>query len=80
MGFAAKRSHVGGAAVVEVACIADKSGIHPTHFGALPPQCAVDCDWNMRFCDLLARLASKNPGKRLSMRLCWIRSPQQFAA
>ncbi len=42
---------LGGAGVVEVACIADKSGIHPTHFGALPPQCAALCDWNMRFCD-----------------------------
>ncbi|MCL4217889.1 MAG: alpha-glucosidase/alpha-galactosidase, partial [Candidatus Hydrogenedentes bacterium] len=26
---------------VEVLCVADRNGITPTHFGALPPQCAA---------------------------------------
>lgn len=28
-------------ACVEVACLVDRNGIQPTHFGALPPQCAA---------------------------------------
>jgi len=40
--------------VVEVPCLVDNSGISPTHFGTLPPQCAAICDWNMRFYDLAA--------------------------
>jgi alpha-galactosidase len=26
---------------VEVACLVDRNGVQPTHFGALPPQCAA---------------------------------------
>ena len=40
--------------VVEVACMVDRNGVHPTHFGPLPPQCAAVCDWNMRMYDLAA--------------------------
>ncbi len=40
--------------VVEVACLIDRNGITPTHYGALPAQCAALCDWNMRFFDLAA--------------------------
>jgi alpha-galactosidase len=40
--------------VVEVACVADKSGITPTYFGALPPQCAALCESHMRMYDLAA--------------------------
>jgi|GEM_PF-23884 len=40
--------------VVEVACLVDRFGIRPTHYGKLPPQCAALCDWNMRFFDLAA--------------------------
>lgn len=41
--------------VVEVACLVNRNGIHGTHFGALAPQCAALCDWNMRFYDLAAK-------------------------
>jgi alpha-galactosidase len=40
--------------VVEVACLVNRNGIQPKHFGPLPPQCAVICDWNMRMYDLAA--------------------------
>lgn len=40
--------------VVEVACLVDRRGVRPTHFGRLPAQCAALCDWNMRFFDLAA--------------------------
>lgn len=40
--------------VVEVACLVDRRGIRPTHYGRLPPQCAALCDWNMRMIDLAA--------------------------
>ena len=40
--------------VVEVACMVDSRGVHPTYFGALPAQCAAVCDWNMRMYDLAA--------------------------
>ncbi len=40
--------------VVEVACLVDRNGITPTHYGKLPAQCAALCDWNMRFFDLAA--------------------------
>jgi alpha-galactosidase len=40
--------------VVEVACLCDRAGIHPTRFGPLPPQCAALCDSNMRMFDLAA--------------------------
>ena len=40
--------------VVEVACVANRSGVAPTRFGALPPQCAAVCEWNMRMVELAA--------------------------
>ena len=40
--------------VVEVACMVNNKGITPTHFGALPPQCAGICDWQMRMYQLAA--------------------------
>ena len=42
---------------VEVACYVDRSGIHPTRFGALPPQMAAICASNMRMFDLGAQAA-----------------------
>ena len=40
--------------MVEVACLCDRNGITPTHFGKPPPQCAALCDWHMRMYDLAA--------------------------
>jgi alpha-galactosidase len=40
--------------IVEVACLVDRMGIRPTHFGKLPSQCAALSDWNMRMFDLAA--------------------------
>jgi len=40
--------------VVEVACLADRRGVTPTHFGPLPPHCAAVCDWNLRMFDVAA--------------------------
>ncbi|HUS47072.1 MAG TPA: alpha-glucosidase/alpha-galactosidase [Phycisphaerae bacterium] len=40
--------------VVEVACVVNRHGIAPTHYGKLPPHCAALCDWNMRMYDLAA--------------------------
>ncbi len=40
--------------VVEVACVCDRRGITPTHFGKLAPQLAGLCDANMRMFDLAA--------------------------
>jgi alpha-galactosidase len=37
---------------VEVACLVDRNGIHPTRFGALPAQMAAVCESNMRMFDL----------------------------
>lgn len=42
---------------VEVACMVDQNGIHPTHYGDLPPQMAAVCSWNMRMFDLGAKAA-----------------------
>lgn len=42
---------------VEVACYADAAGVHPTRFGALPPQMAAICATNMRMFDLGAQAA-----------------------
>ncbi len=39
---------------VEVACMIDRNGVHPTRYGKLPPQMAAVCDWNMRVFDLAA--------------------------
>ncbi len=40
--------------VVEVACLVDRNGVNPIHYGKLASQCAALCDWNMRFFDLAA--------------------------
>ncbi len=40
---------------VEVACLADGSGIHPTVFGNLPPQMAAICRSNQSMFDLAAK-------------------------
>ena len=37
---------------VEVACLVNRNGIQPTHFGRLPRQMAAICDSNMRMFDL----------------------------
>ena len=42
---------------VEVACMVDRNGIHPTRFGALPPQMAHICEANMACFDLAATAA-----------------------
>src|SRR5688500_16927285 len=42
---------------VEVACLVDQNGIHPTRYGALPPQMAAVCASNMGMIDLGARAA-----------------------
>lgn len=42
---------------VEVACFVDRAGIHPTRFGALPPQMAAICAAEMRSFDLGAQAA-----------------------
>ncbi len=43
-----------GDGCVEVACMVDRSGIHPTRYGALPPQMAHLCAANMAVFDLAA--------------------------
>ena len=43
--------------VVEVAVVANRSGLHPTRFGALPKQCAAICASNLSFIDLAAEAA-----------------------
>ena len=40
---------------VEVACMVDRNGIHPTRFGELPPQMAAICRLNMNMFDLAAK-------------------------
>lgn len=42
---------------VEVACMVDANGIHPTRYGKLPSQMAALCDWNVRMFDLAATAA-----------------------
>jgi alpha-galactosidase len=42
---------------VEVACTIDKHGIHPRHYGTLPPQMAHICASNMAVFDLAATAA-----------------------
>jgi alpha-galactosidase len=42
---------------VEVACMVDGNGVHPTRFGALPPQMAALCASNMSMFDLGAQAA-----------------------
>lgn len=38
--------------IVEVACLVDRSGVQPTHFGALPEHLAALCRSNMSFFEL----------------------------
>lgn len=42
---------------VEVACMVDRNGVHPTRYGALPPQMAALCASNLAFFDLGAQAA-----------------------
>lgn len=42
---------------VEVACLVDRHGIHPTRYGALPPQMAALCASNMAMIDRGAQAA-----------------------
>ncbi len=42
---------------VEVACIADRNGVRPTRYGALPPQMAAVSESNARMFDLAATAA-----------------------
>jgi alpha-galactosidase len=42
---------------VEVACLVDRNGIQPTHYGRLPRQMAAICDSNMRMFDLAVEAA-----------------------
>ncbi len=42
---------------VEVACYADRSGVHPIRYGALPAQMAGLCESNIRMFDLAATAA-----------------------
>jgi alpha-galactosidase len=42
---------------VEVACMVDRNGVHPTRYGALPPQMANICASNMAMFDLGAKAA-----------------------
>ena len=46
-----------GDGVVEVACVVNRTGIHPTRFGPLPPQLAALCSANMAMFDLAATAA-----------------------
>lgn len=46
-----------GDACVEVACVADGNGVHPTRFGALPRQMANVCATNIGMIDLGAQAA-----------------------
>ncbi|MBU0640289.1 MAG: alpha-galactosidase [Planctomycetes bacterium] len=43
--------------IVEVACAVDRTGIHPTHYGSLPPVMAALCNANMSMFDLAATAA-----------------------
>ncbi len=43
-----------GDGAVEVACMIDRNGIHPTRYGALPSQMAAICRTNMNYFDLAA--------------------------
>ena len=42
---------------VEVACLVDRNGVHPTRYGALPPQMAALCSANMSVFGLGAQAA-----------------------
>jgi alpha-galactosidase len=47
-------SNLPGDGAVEVACMIDRNGVHPTRFGPLPAQMAAICASNMAFFDLAA--------------------------
>jgi alpha-galactosidase len=42
---------------VEVACLVDRNGVQPTHFGALPPQCAAVNQTNINVQELAVEAA-----------------------
>ncbi len=46
--------------VVEVPCLVDCNGIHPTYFGELPPQCAALNRSNMAVFDMTVRAILNN--------------------
>jgi len=46
--------------VVEVACLIDRNGIHPTHFGKLPEHLAALCRSNMAFFELAVTAVLNN--------------------
>ncbi len=46
--------HFSASGCVEVACMVDAAGVHPTRYGALPPQMAALCAANMRMFDIAA--------------------------
>lgn len=46
--------------VVEVACLIDRNGVHPTHFGELPPQLAALNRSNMAVYDMTVRAIMNN--------------------
>ena len=41
--------------IVEVACLVNRNGVQPTHYGMLSPACAALCDSNMRMYELAAQ-------------------------
>ncbi|MFB0502738.1 MAG: alpha-glucosidase/alpha-galactosidase, partial [Candidatus Bathyarchaeia archaeon] len=45
---------------VEVACLIDRNGVHPTHFGELPPQLAALNVSNMAVYDMTVRAIVNN--------------------
>jgi alpha-galactosidase len=47
-------TNLAGDGAVEVACLIDRNGIHPTRYGALPAQMAALCRSNMNYFDLAA--------------------------
>jgi len=49
---------------VEVPCFADKTGLHPTRIGALPPQCAAACMTNVNVQILAAQAALSGDPER----------------
>lgn len=46
--------------IVEVACLIDRNGVSPTHFGPLPAQCAALCDSQMRMFELATTACIEN--------------------
>ncbi|MBL9208464.1 MAG: alpha-glucosidase/alpha-galactosidase [Opitutaceae bacterium] len=50
-------SNLPSSSCVEVACLVDRNGVHPTRYGALPPQMAAICASNLGMFDLGAQAA-----------------------